>query len=55
MKACQMMAHGGAHAEGEDACPEPNIGSLRVPTRSPLLVFRSANIRGLMVVDRFLQ
>lgn len=50
-----MMACGGAHAEGEDACSEPSIGSLRVPNRSPKLVFRPANIRALVVVDRFLQ
>lgn len=55
VKPRQMMAYGGAHAEGEDTCSEPNMGSLRVPNRSPLLVFRPANIRGLVVVDRFLQ
>lgn len=55
MKPCQMTACGGAHAEGEDAFSEPNIGSLRVPNRSPLLVLRPENIKGLVVVDRFLQ
>lgn len=52
---CQMMAYGGAHAEGEDACSETSIGSLRVPNRSPKLAFRPANIRGLVVVDRLWQ
>lgn len=55
VKPCQMMAYGGAHAEGEDTCSEPNMWSWRVPSRSPLLVFRSTNIKGLVVVARLLQ
>lgn len=54
VKPCQMMAYRGAHVEGEDACSEPNIGRLSAPNRSPLLVFRPSNIRGSVVVDRFL-
>lgn len=51
MKPCQRMAY----AEGEDIHSEPSIGSLRVPNRSLLLVIRPANIKDLVVVDRFLQ
>lgn len=33
VKPCQMLAYGGACAEGDDVCSQPDLGSLRVHGR----------------------